>query len=321
MRTLLVGLLFVCSLFAQDARQNILNKVLINDTQVTIDVTKKFITDLDDKSDDVLKKDFQELIYNWKKVEAVYVAGDLDSDYLDSPRYIDVYHNLKENLHEQMQRVRESDDDLAVSMFKNSFKTINALEYILYSNEKISAKDKAISKMILQNIQSHLEDILEVYTTKNKQFLEDETFTNAAVMNALVGSAYKLKEWRVADVLGETLKYKDNPNNNRAEYYLSKNSVLALKAILKTHQEILDAPDYFDFGDLYIKDLTHDEVQITRQIIKDALVALDNIPNDDLTSKEAKEFYVVANNLYNNYFMSLIQGLTITSKILDADGD
>ncbi|RXJ60581.1 imelysin family protein [Candidatus Marinarcus aquaticus] len=321
MRTLFVGLLFVCSLFAQDAKQNILNKVLINDTQVTIDVTKKFITDLDDKSEEVLKKDFQELIYNWKKVEAVYVAGDLDSDYLDSPRYIDVYHNLKENLHEQMQRVRESNDSLAVSMFKNSFKTINALEYILYSNEKITTKDRAISKMILQNIQSHLEDILEVYTTKNRQFLEDETFTNAAVMNALVGSAYKLKEWRVADVLGATLKYKDNPNNNRAEYYLSKNSVLALKAILKTHQAILDAPEYFDFGDLYIKDLTHDEVQITRQIIKDALDALEKIPNDDLTSKEAKEFYVIANNLYNNYFMSLIQELKITSKILDADGD
>lgn len=321
MKTLILSLALVCTLFANSARENILNKVLIENTKQTIAAVEHFLEDLQTKSESSLKKDFETLVFNWKQVDTVYIGGELDSDYLDTPRYIDVFHNLKEDLHEQMQRVRESKDEVSIAMYKNSFKTINALEYILYSNEGISKRDRAIAEVILRNIKSHLEDILEIYTTQAKEFLENDTFSNAAIMNALVGSAYKLKEWRVADVLGETAKYKNNPNGNRAEYYVSKNSVLAIKAILLTHQAVLDSEKYFDFGDMYIKDLTHEEVQTTRKIIKDALIALEKIKNDDLTSKEAHEFYVVTNSLYNNYFMSLIQGLKITSKILDADGD
>ena len=33
-----------------------------------------------------------------------------------------------------------------------------------------------------------------------------------------------LKEWRVGDIAGFTKKYEDNPDNKRAEYFLSKNS-------------------------------------------------------------------------------------------------
>jgi hypothetical protein len=54
------------------------------------------------------------------------------SDYLDTPRYIDVFNNLKEDLNSQMQRVIEWQKMSLKALFKNSFKTINALEYVLY---------------------------------------------------------------------------------------------------------------------------------------------------------------------------------------------
>lgn len=325
MKKIILIFAFACiTLFAKEsAQQNILNKVLIKNTQQAIYATQKLETQLTVKNYDFasIKLLFEDLLFNWKKVETLYLAGDLDSNYLDTPRYIDIFHNLKENLNEQMQRVRESKEQANIALFKNSFKTINALEYILYSNENLSKRDIELSLAITKNIQKNLEDILGVYTQNGSKFLNDEVFSNGIVMNTLVQSAYKLKEWRIADVAGLTLKYKNNANALRAEYALSKNSTQAIKAILLTHKEVLNASEYLDFGDVYETQLKNDDIQKTRALLDTALEKLALIQNDDLSSKEAKELYEVVNALYNHYFFSLIQDLKITSKILDADGD
>lgn len=311
-------------LFANEtAQENILNKVLIQNTNNAIITTQKLQEEFAKKTYDEkrIKELFSSLVYDWKKVETLYIAGEIDNDYLDTPRYVDIFHNLKENLNEQMQRARQSSDEPNVALFKNSFKTINALEYILFSNKNISKRDGELSTVIVKTIQGHLEDILEVYKTQNAQFLKDEVFANGIIMNTLIQSVYKLKEWRIGDVAGLTFKYKNTPNINRSEYFLSKNSAKAMEAILKTHQEVLDAKEYFDFGDLYEQELKNDDVKKLRKLLKEALNKLALIQNDDLTSKEAQALYEQVSSIYNHYFFSLIQDLQITAKILDADGD
>jgi len=314
-----IGILFA----NENASQNILHHVLIQNTHNAIESAKQMKKALEKMpwSENEIKADFTQLLFDWKKVEALYIAGELDNDYLDTPRYIDVFHNLKENLHEQMQRVRESNDEVHMALFKNSFKTINALEYILYSHATLSSRDIEIAKVIVQNIQEKLIDISEVYETKSKVFLSNEVFANGLVMNTLVQSIYKLKEWRVADVAGLSLKYKNNPNANRAEYFLSQNSTKAIEAILLAHQEVLDSKTFFDFGDKYERDLKNDDIKKTRELLRKALKILSEIPQDNLSSNEARTFYESVNEIYNHYFFTLIQDLKITAKILDADGD
>ena len=320
---MLLALAFGMLFANENAQENILNNVLIKNTQNAIETSKQLQNELNGASynEAKIKALFSNLVFNWKKVETLYIAGDLDNNYLDTPRYIDVFHNLKENLNEQMQRVQESNDEVRVALFKNSFKTINALEYVLYAKKSMSKRDIEISKVIAKNIQTHLEDILEVYQSNTEKFLTNEVFSNGIIMNTLVQSAYKLKEWRIADVAGLSLKYKNNPNASRAEHFISQNSTHAIKAILLTHKEVLNSNEYFDFGDMYEKQLNNDDVKKTRELIEIALAKLALIKNDDLSSKEAQELYVAVNNLYNHYFFSLIQDLKITSKILDADGD
>lgn len=307
----------------ESAQENILNKVLIKNTQNAIETTKQLQSQLNGPSHDEakIKALFSNLVFDWKKVETMYIAGELDNNYLDTPRYIDIFHNLKENLNEQMQRVQESKDEVRVALFKNSFKTINALEYIIYANKQMSQRDIEISKVIVNNIQTHLEAILEVYQTQGEKFLSNEVFSNGIVMNTLVQSVYKLKEWRIADVAGISLKYKNNPNVLRSEHFMSKNSTHAIKAILLTHKEVLNSSEFFDFGDMYEKQLNNEDVKKTRELIEVALAKLALVKSDDLSSKEAQDLYRAVNNLYNHYFFTLIQDLKITSKILDADGD
>ncbi|MGE4517340.1 MAG: imelysin family protein [Arcobacteraceae bacterium] len=323
-KIIFVLLTFLTALFAsENAQENILNKVLIVNTQKAIQSSLELEKSLGKKplSKEEIQKKFTQLLFDWKKVEALYIAGELDNDYLDTPRYIDVFHNLKENLHEQMQRVRQTSDEVSVALFKHSFKTINALEYMLYSSDTFVARDVEISKAIVQNIQKQLKEILEVYQTKGNDFIRNEVFANGIMMNTLVQSIYKLKEWRVADVAGLSLKYKNNPNANRAEYFLSQNSTKAIEAILLAHQEVLDSKTFFDFGDKYERDLKNNDIKKTRELLKNALSKLEKIPQDDLSSKEAQAFYESVNEIYNHYFFTLIQDLKITAKILDADGD
>ena len=61
---------------------------------------------------------FYKLLKSWKKVEALYFAGDIDENFEDTPRYIDVFNNLKEDLNAQMKKAIESKDDIKMALFK-----------------------------------------------------------------------------------------------------------------------------------------------------------------------------------------------------------
>ena len=61
---------------------------------------------------------------SWKKVQTLYLAADLDQDYIDTPRYIDIFHNGKENIYPQLDRVLRSSENLDMTLFKNSTKSI-----------------------------------------------------------------------------------------------------------------------------------------------------------------------------------------------------
>lgn len=119
--------------------------------------------------------------------------------------------------------------------------------------------------------------------------------------------------------MGLTKKYENNPDNNRAEYTISKNSVLAISAILSTYKNILDNPDFEDYGDYLIKLTNGKKVNELRKNINEALVLTKEIKDDNLLQN--KKLYTLANNIHVILFVDVIEDLQISAKILDADGD
>ena len=291
---------------------SIVKNVSIKDTQETIKNAELL-------KEELSKQNFTQLIKSWKKVEALYFAGDMDEDYIDTPRYIDVFHNLNEDLNEQMQRVIDSKDEVNIALFKNSFKTINALEYVLFNDEVISKREKELAIVILDSIISKLEDINEVYKNYVNNPNKSKKWENSLLMNTLIASTYRLKEWRIAEVAGISSKYKNNPDSKRDEYNLSKNSLEAIKAILDAHKKVMSKQNFKNFYSV------SNSFEITKQIsdIQIYFKNIDNeivkIKNDDLT--KANELYKQVINLHNAYYFSLLEQLSITSKIVDADGD
>ena len=311
-KVLFLVLFFSTMVFAKES-------VLVNTIKnISIPNVENAINDAKILQKDLNAQNFTNFLKSWKKVEALYFAGDIDENFEDTPRYIDVFNNLKEDLNAQMKKAIESKDDIKMALFKNSFKTVNALEYILFNDKDISKREKDLSVAILDSIILHLQNINRVY----KNYLlkpKDEKWENALVINTLIASSYRLKEWRIGNASGNSSKFKNEPKNERAEYFLSQNSFAAIDAILESHKQIVEKHKYYDFATYSMDKGAAIELLAVIDKINEMQEELKKLPVDDFT--KATNLFNLAKELHNNYNISLIAKLSITGKILDADGD
>ena len=311
-KVLFLVLLFSTMVFANE-------KILVNIIKnVSIPNVENAINDAKTLQKDANAQNFTNFVKSWKKVEALYFAGDIDENYADIPRYIDVYNNLKEDLNAQMKKAIESKDEPKVALFKNSFKTINALEYVLFKDADISKREKDLSVVILDSIIANLQNVNKVY----KNYLsksKDEKWENALIINTLISSSYRLKEWRIGNASGNSSKFKNDPKNERAEYFLSQNSFAAIDAILEAHRQIVEKHSYYDFAAFALNKGAAIQLLEAIDKLKQMQEELKTLPKDDFT--KANNLFTLAKELHNAYYVSLIGQLSITGKILDADGD
>jgi predicted lipoprotein len=278
--------------------QSVIKNVALKDTQSAINSAKKLQKELNDEN-------FTKFLKDWKRVEANYLAGEINSDYLDTPRYIDVFNNLKEDLNSQMQRVIDGN-------------SINALEYVLYSSKELNDRKKEIGREILNSIIKNLEDIKTVYETylKNPIIKDDD---NAKLINTLVASSYRLKEWRIGNPAGFSTKYKNDAKNSRAEYFLSQNSFEAIDSILDAQKEMIANEGYINLLNLAKDKNATNELEAVIAKIDEAKKELKSLPKDDFTN--AKKLFDLASQIHDLYYITIIDKLGLKAEILDADGD
>lgn len=298
---------------------NLYEKVILKDverTQKSLDAIKVAVKE---KNIANSKKGFEELVKSWKSVESFYILGDLNEDFIDTPRLIDIYHNGNEDITKQLDRAIKSTDELRIALFKNSLKSINALEYILYSKDIKQERVNSIALEIVKRMSMHVNDIKNEYLAQKNDFTKNLKKANAIVINAIIQNSYKLKEWRIGDVIGLSKKYEGSFDNRRAEYYRSKNSALAIEAVLHTYEDVLDNPEYNEFGDYLIKLTDGKQMKELRASLKKAIKLVKEIKNDDF--KDAKELFNEVNKIHVILFVEMVEDLSINAKILDADGD
>ncbi len=314
MKILIILITLLLSVHAQNVGESIYSNIILKDI-------KQANLNLDKLNIKVDKNSFIEFMMSWKKVETLYLAGDLDEEYMDIPRYIDIFHNTNEDIYKQLDRVLLSSDALDIALFKNSTKSINALEYLIFKPSQKTLRQKEMIAYIIKHISKHLKTIETFYKDNKEKFLKDEKNLNAIIMNALIESSYKLKEWRVGDAAGLSRKYKGSPNNDRSEYPISKLSYKAIEAILSTHQALIGEQKFVNFSDVIRNAGAEKELLKVRKHIKNALVYLHKAPEYDFSSAEIRSLYKELTALHNAYFISLIGALKVTSKIIDSDGD
>jgi len=322
MKILITLLTLILYLHAGNVGESIYNNIIMKDIkEANQNLDKLTLSVQNNASNEEIRNGFTELMMSWKKVETLYLAADLNEDTIDIPRYIDIFHNGKENIYPQLDRILLSSDSLDIALFKNSTKSINALEYLLFKSVKKTPRQKEMILYILKHIGEHLKSIETFYKNNKALFMQDEKKMNAIIINALIESSYKLKEWRVGDPAGLSRKYKDDPKNSRSEYPISKLSYKAIEAILLAHQEMIGEQKFVNFSTVVHNAGADKALSGIRNNIKNALSNLHAAPAYDFKSKEIKTLYKELTELHNAYFISLIGALKVTSKILDSDGD
>jgi len=317
---ILVGfVLLFNTLYANESLNSIYENIILKNSKNAISQIQKLKKDIKLNDSQNGKEQFSYFIKSWKSVEAFYILGDLDDSYLDTPRYIDIFHQGNEDITKQLDLIISSKEDLSISLYKNSHKTVNALEYILFTKDLENKRIKKIALIITNTIEENLQDIYDGYIKTKESFLKDELTANAIMLNSLIENSYKLKEWRIGDPAGLSRKFKDKASNERAEYYLSKNSINAIMSIIETHKEVLDEQKYVNFGSMIRSYDVNDELNDAVKYLEEALKYANEIKNDDFAN--ANKLYKAAKKLHATYYISLIGKLQITAKILDADGD
>ena len=298
---------------------NLYEKVIIKDIKNTIANLSKIEKAIKNKKQNDAKNSFKKLVKSWKGVQAFYILGEFDDEFIDIPRLMDTFHHGNEDIKKQLDLAIKSEDEIRVVLFKNSLKSINALEYILYKKKLSSTRVQKIALTITNRLKSLSQEILDGYEKIKDDLHVNYKKSNSIIINTLIQNSYKLKEWRLADVAGLNSKYKDKASNERAEYFISKNSTTAILAILNTYEDILNNPKYLDFGDFLEKTTQTKQLKSLRDEIKKAKELAKNIKNDDLA--KAKELFERANKIHIILFVEMIEELQINAKILDADGD
>jgi len=311
--------LFASSLVANESLESIYKNILLKNSKQSIIDIQTLQKDLKNDADTKIKKDFGNFVKSWKSVDGFYILGDLSDDYLDTPRYIDTFHQGNEDITKQLDLIISSKEDLSISLYKNSHKTINALEYILFTKDLSNKRIKNIALLITEKLEQNLQEIYDGYIANKKKFLKDEITANAMMLNSLIENSYKLKEWRVGDPAGLSRKFKGKIDNTKGEYFLSKDSLEAVKSILKTHLQVLGQQEYKNFGTMITSYDVKDELKDAVKYLKASVKNANNIHNDDFS--QAKDLYKSLKKLHATYYISLIGKLKITAKILDADGD
>ena len=297
-----------------------------------------FDTNITQSNVQTMQNSFKSMMQSWKSTEASYVVGDYDGNLKDSPQLIDFYRTgNKLDVSADIRKALNSSASLENALFKNSSRSITALEYLIFgdntplteiTNEMNKNNKRRVEamKVALNSMKKHSTDIASFYQNDTR-FVANSKDASNAIVNALIASAFKLKEWRIGDASGIAIKYRDRPNPNRFEYVKSRLSTEAIEAILKTHQDIMGERSYRNFGSFASENGAGEIVNALRVQISKALslvAALKPIEDAITTSgfdPKIQQLYDTAKTIQVLYFDSLIQALELTAEIVEQDGD
>lgn len=308
--------------------------VLINNSAKSAQQCSEFANTLKHSPDKAtLQQSFSDLVQAWKAVETTYMLGSVAVETIDYPQLIDVFHRGNEKLEKALERALAGDNAPEKALYKNSYKSINALEYLLFGVEQPSARRQQLLTTITDNLCNKLELIAQAYVDNADKALShgengkggQYDKTTAYLLNSLVESAYKTREWRVGDAAGLSRKYQGNPDPRRQEYYLSGASLPAIEAILKTHERMIGDEFQPNFATYARENGAHEALEQAQQALMQAQNALTQIQQApkamQFEPKTMRPLFDALDSLQTAYYKHLLKSLDVVAKILDADGD
>jgi hypothetical protein len=312
--------------------ENIFDDVIYKDANQTYNKSVELVSiveDLNSTTDESnllsAQRAFKELVLLYKRVETVYVAGYNDNEMRDIAEFY-IEHYIKASKSQDIAGDLESVFAGSTGLVANSLKGITALEYTLFGNRqsnsdllaKMNQNRLDAALVMAKKISGHLNEI-KLYYKNTSSFRSGGEDSLNALLNVLVQQAFNLREWRIGEAAGLTLKYKDDPDAQRLEYYYSSYSLESIKEILKTHKRVIKN----GLEEISKEGSASSELGAINHAVDEALNICDSyttLIDDELSSEKTTNLFESVRTIQNNY-TALITGLNFKQDILEADGD
>ncbi len=299
---------------------SIYDNVILKDAKETKQSCDIFLNDLSKKQSQArYQEDFKNIVFGWKKVEANYVASAMDDSMIDIPFYLDTFHLGNENVSKSILRILNSDQSPQIGLFKNSYNSFTALETILYTEGNWTDRREAFAKKIVSSICSNINDIYDFYAKNKSQFIENADKSIGMMINKLANQSFKLKDWRLGDPAGLTLKYKNKPDESRSEYPLSKLSLAVNLEIIKAQQALIGKQSYDNFATLLKLRGINEATDVVNMQLEKVAKEMKNLTAFD--PDKIKPIMSELQGLHLSYYTTILSQLPVEGKILEADGD
>lgn len=286
-----------------------------------------------------LQNDFVEIVENWKRVEAIYVASEYDSSLRTMPISMDFFNKGKNfDVAKNVDYVLGLDGDLKILEIKKTTKTVTGLEYLLFANQAstqdmqtfINQANRKRLELIIISVKNIYDNaiLIQSFYKNDVKFIANEEDTLNILVNTLVQSTFDLRELRIGEAAGFIFKTKDDPKASRLEYFRSKKSLEAITAILEAHNQIMGVQPFDNLGSFASSNGAGVVIEKIRANITNAISIINEFTNpiqDNIAplavDAKVKRLYDEITDLQKNYFESLINALKLTADIIEADGD
>ena len=300
----------------------IYDNIIVSDAALAVDECTAMVDVLNDDSGDDARHDaFVNLASAWARVQAVYVLGGYEENAVDYPLLIDTYHVGKEDIPAKLERAIASDSEPETALFKNSYRTLTALDYLLFSDEW-SPRRKALSQLAADTVCARLDTLHTDYLAQREAFLDDQPNAMKLMINAVIQSAYKTRDWRIGEVAGLTRKTlgKVLPENAQFPNNLDA-SWATIGAIIDTHRRLLIKTDSINIAKLSAGYGRGDLPEV-QTALNEAQAAYDAATVDDFTSTETMiPLYSALKDVQSALYENVAGSLGVAAGLVDADGD
>lgn len=270
---------------------------------------------------------FKSFVLTQKKIEAAFLADEFSDNFLDTLGYMEYFHSGKNtDIISELDAIFDANSTLNTALYKNSNKSITSLEYTLFGeNEdmsslvtKMDARRSEAALIMGEKIATYSKSIRDFYLDDEK-FLSDVSITTSELINQLIDSAYKLKEWRIGEAAGLINKSAGVLDKTKLEYYKSAYSIEAIITILQTHKNIMQN----GLGDISSSAGATTQAEAIVQTIEDAISTCQSLDGTLANSLDDDKVITLYNeiNLLQQEYTALIASLNFTQKIIEADGD
>ena len=258
----------------------------------------------------------------WARVQAIYILGGFEENAIDYPLLIDTFHHGNENIPAKLERAINSDSDPKTALFKNAYRTLTALDYLMFSGDW-STRRQLLSQLAAETVCSRLETLQADYISQRDAYLDDPKKAMTQMIDAVIQSAYKTRDWRIGQVagltrktLGETLPENAQfPNNPEASW-------AAIGAIIDTHVRLLIKGTSINITSLAVAYGRGDLPEV-QEAVKEAQTAYGAATFEDYYTNTEKmvPLYAALKNVQGALYDYVAASLGVSAGLVDSDGD